>query len=47
LAELRDELRSKVPYLTVEQAFAQIYNDPQNRELVAAEREQRRRQLGA
>jgi hypothetical protein len=47
LVELRDELRRKVPYLTVEQAFSQIYNDPQNQGLVAAERAAKRRELGA
>jgi hypothetical protein len=46
LVELRDELRRKVPFLTTEAAFAQVYSDPANRELVDAERAAKRRQLG-
>jgi hypothetical protein len=40
LKELAADLRRRVPYLSVEQAFARVFSDPSNRELATAERAQ-------
>jgi hypothetical protein len=45
LKKLAAELRQRLPFLTVEQAFAKVYADPDNHELAERERAESRARL--
>jgi hypothetical protein len=46
LRAMATEQRKLAPYMSTAEAFRRVYENPDNAELVRAEREQRRRQLG-